>query len=666
MSAQDRTPVLQVIPGPFQSSQRPTDASRRPIGIRVKPSHVLTALAALAWGGRAGAQGVTAQVDPPVIEHIEDTTTVEFVQPTNTMQGTRGLPQTSSAEALGEGRLVLGINGPWYRQQNAFAGTPNAKADIFTGIGSVAYGISRQWDIFASLTAWGTQNYNGPQGSGLGTIQGGVQGTLPFTPAAPIRMGAQFAVINGLSDNPIDSNFADGYNYFETRTGLDFRGTLLQTLVAGSEAISVKMHLNEGVAGSMQSGVDPLMLLSAGLQMNVPMAALGLELHSRTALADINFKTDPLWLTPSIQFRSLYNLNLTAGGDISLSRDRSGPGTQVALRALEPYRLFGGIAFTFDTWAEKRRQEKWEALRASRERELLKAQAVAAAQKAHDDSLAAAEANLQINNITVQNDQLSEQARRDSMAMAQKARQDSMALADANRKLAEERSKRTDLENQLLNTGMLVMDAVYFETAKADVSLNSKPYLTMLAKMLAKYPKLQIEVDGHTDNVGSDSYNLNLSQARATAVRDYMASQVPDLGARLTARGYGESRPKADNTTAEGRKLNRRTELQVLNKDALREYNQPISGVTPSTQPAGSQGATGQTDGRTGSGAPGTANAPMGGTPAGSGADSLGAAGNGSSPTGGSQGAHNGRTTPIAPADSAAVPASPRPPAPTW
>jgi outer membrane protein OmpA-like peptidoglycan-associated protein len=576
----------------------------------LKPFHLWTACAALAWAGPAGAQAVVAQVDPPVIEHIEDTTTVEFIQPTNTMQGTRGLPQTSSAEALGEGRLVLGLNGPWYRQQQSFAGVPNAKADIFTGIGSVAYGISRQWDIFASLTAWGTQNYRGPQGSGLGTIQGGVQGTLPFTPTAPIRMGAQFAVINGLSDNPIDSNFADGYNYFETRTGLDFRGALLQTLVAGSEAVSVKMHFNEGVATSMESGVDPLMLLSTGLQMNVPMAALGLELHSRTALNDINFRTDPLWLTPSIQFRSLYSMNLTLGGDISLSSERSSPGTGVALRALEPYRLFGGIAFTFDTWAEKRRQEKWEALRASRERELLKTQALAAAEKAREDSIAAANANTQINNITVQNDQLSEQARQDSLAMAQKARQDSLALADAQRKLAEERSKRTDLENQLLTTGMLVMDAVYFETGKADISLNSKPYLTMLAKMLTKYPKLQIEVDGHTDNIGSDAYNLNLSQARASSVRDYMASQVPDLSARLTARGYGESKPKADNTTAEGRKLNRRTELQVLNKDVLREYNEPVSSVTPSTQPAG---------------AAGTATVPMGGTPAGSGADSLGA-----------------------------------------
>ncbi|MDB5105652.1 MAG: OmpA/MotB domain protein [Fibrobacteres bacterium] len=210
-------------------------------------------------------------------------------------------------------------------------------------------------------------------------------------------------------------------------------------------------------------------------------------------------------------------------------------------------------------------------------------------------------------NITVQNgDQapkarqdslaqaLAEKARRDSLAMAQKAgqdsaanaaraRQDSLALADADRRLQEERSKRSEMENQLLTTGLLVLDAVYFETGKTDISINSKPYLDMLAKMLTKYPKLQIEVGGHTDNVGSDAYNRNLSQGRSAAVMAYMVGKAPELAGRLTAKGYGESAPKADNATAEGRKYNRRTELQVLNKDALKEYNEPAraSGTAP-------------------------------------------------------------------------------------
>jgi OOP family OmpA-OmpF porin len=91
--------------------------------------------------------------------------------------------------------------------------------------------------------------------------------------------------------------------------------------------------------------------------------------------------------------------------------------------------------------------------------------------------------------------------------------------------------------------------------------------------MLVKYPKLQIQVAGHTDNVGSAAFNMNLSQGRAEAVRVYMISVAPELGNHLTAKGYGLTLPKATNATAEGRTMNRRTELQVLNKDALQEYN---------------------------------------------------------------------------------------------
>ena len=112
---------------------------------------------------------------------------------------------------------------------------------------------------------------------------------MPFTPSAPIRLAAQAAVFNGISDNPIDDNFGRGYNYFETRTGVDFHGSLIQSLVFGTEAVAMKLHFNEGVVTSLESGVDPLLLLGTGFQMNFPIAALGVELHSRTALDDIDF-----------------------------------------------------------------------------------------------------------------------------------------------------------------------------------------------------------------------------------------------------------------------------------------------------------------------------------------------------------------------------------------
>lgn len=535
---------------------------------------ILSLTAFLAGRLPAGAQ---ADVDPPALEDIDENTDIRVTPPTNTMRGTRGLSQTSSAEALGQGRLILGITAPWYRQERPFPGAPNEKADIFTGIGTLAYGISPYWDIFASLTGYGTQNYSGSHGSGLGTVGGGVQATLPFKSSAPIRMAAQAAVFNGISDNPIDSNFGGGYSYFETRTGVDFHGSLIQSLVFGTEAVAMKLHFNEGLVTSIETGVDPLMNLATGFQMNFPIAALGVELHSRTALNDINFMKDPLWVTPSIQFRNRYGVNLSAGGDISLSEER-GAGPLPAARSLEPYRLFAGIAFTLDTQAEKRRQAKMAALRNSQEKARLRSMNEELAYKSRQDSLETAQLLEEAQSVAAK-------ASQDSLAQAQ-------ALADAQRRLEMERATRSEQENQLLTTGLLVMGGVYFETGKAVVSINSDPYLEMLSKMLVKYPKLQLEVAGHTDNVGSDAYNQSLSDKRASAVMKKLIGVSPELGGRLTAKGYGESSPKADNTSAEGRKLNRRTELQVLNKDVLQEYNPPVQTSGTAPVPSGSAGGT--------------------------------------------------------------------------
>ncbi len=76
---------------------------------------------------------------------------------------------------------------------------------------------------------------------------------------------------------------------------------------------------------------------------------------------------------------------------------------------------------------------------------------------------------------------------------------------------------------------------------------------------------MKIEIAGHTDSVGSEMYNLRLSEARANAVRDYLIQHgiSPD---RLIAKGYGESRPIAPNTTREGRAKNRRVEFTVISQ----------------------------------------------------------------------------------------------------
>ena len=126
----------------------------------------------------------------------------------------------------------------------------------------------------------------------------------------------------------------------------------------------------------------------------------------------------------------------------------------------------------------------------------------------------------------------------------------------------------------LLSTGELLLDAVFFNSGKTDISFNSRPYLNIISKMLIKYPKLQIEEAGHTDNIGSDAFNVTLSKGRAESVRRYLMEAEPALSFKLEAHGYGESRPKEENNTKEGRMANRRVELRVINIAALQEYGQ--------------------------------------------------------------------------------------------
>jgi outer membrane protein OmpA-like peptidoglycan-associated protein len=83
--------------------------------------------------------------------------------------------------------------------------------------------------------------------------------------------------------------------------------------------------------------------------------------------------------------------------------------------------------------------------------------------------------------------------------------------------------------------------------------------------MTIEYPALRIEISGHTDNIGKDVYNKDLSQRRAKAVVDYLTSKGV-AAARLTSAGYGDTQPVASNATKQGQAQNRRTEFKVVGK----------------------------------------------------------------------------------------------------
>jgi len=111
--------------------------------------------------------------------------------------------------------------------------------------------------------------------------------------------------------------------------------------------------------------------------------------------------------------------------------------------------------------------------------------------------------------------------------------------------------------------GTMSFGIIYFDTAKSTIKPQSRPVLQDVADYLKKYPEVKLEVQGHTDSVGTDAFNQKLSEARATAVRNYLIGQGI-AGDRLTTEGFGESKPAASNATKEGRAKNRRIEFMPI------------------------------------------------------------------------------------------------------
>ncbi len=110
---------------------------------------------------------------------------------------------------------------------------------------------------------------------------------------------------------------------------------------------------------------------------------------------------------------------------------------------------------------------------------------------------------------------------------------------------------------------ILPLQYVKFKTGSADLTANSSYELDNVVTALKKYASMQIEVAGHTDNVGDPVSNKTLSDARATAVYNYLTTNGI-VAERITPVGYGDTMPKGDNATPEGRKENRRTEIKIL------------------------------------------------------------------------------------------------------
>ena len=111
------------------------------------------------------------------------------------------------------------------------------------------------------------------------------------------------------------------------------------------------------------------------------------------------------------------------------------------------------------------------------------------------------------------------------------------------------------------------MSDVLFKTGSFELLPGARERLAKISGIVLAYPSLHLQVEGHTDSVGTDDYNQQLSEKRAGAVRDYLVQQSISAEA-IEARGFGKTEPVASNDTPEGRQQNRRVEM-VISGDAI-------------------------------------------------------------------------------------------------
>jgi outer membrane protein OmpA-like peptidoglycan-associated protein len=111
---------------------------------------------------------------------------------------------------------------------------------------------------------------------------------------------------------------------------------------------------------------------------------------------------------------------------------------------------------------------------------------------------------------------------------------------------------------------------LYFETNKSDINANSKIAMDKLVKIFTEYNETNILIEGHTDDVGKDEYNLALSEKRASAVSNYLIANGI-ASSRITTKWYGKTQPKYENNSAANRALNRRVEVAITANEKMIE-----------------------------------------------------------------------------------------------
>ena len=226
------------------------------------------------------------------------------------------------------------------------------------------------------------------------------------------------------------------------------------------------------------------------------------------------------------------------------------------------------------------------------QQEQAQAQAEAAREAAEDAQRKMQEAQNQLADAERQREEAQAQSQQAQQQAAQAQQQVQQAQQQAQEATQEKEQMRARLLaqlNQVLQTrdtarGLIVsMPDVLFDFNKYTLKPGARERLAKISGIILAYPDLKLEIEGHTDAIGSDEYNQQLSEKRADTVRGYLVSSgvTPD---HVSAVGLGKANPVADNSTAAGRKLNRRVEM-VVSGDVIGSQL-PTPSIVPEEGPA--------------------------------------------------------------------------------
>ena len=216
--------------------------------------------------------------------------------------------------------------------------------------------------------------------------------------------------------------------------------------------------------------------------------------------------------------------------------------------------------------ANQEAQEKAEADAAASQKAAAQAQAQAEEDARRRTEAEQAQAAAQQQQAAAQAAQ--QQAQAEALASQQAAAAADQQRQEAIRQQEAMRARLLAQLNQVLQTrdtprGLVVsMPDVLFDSNKYALKPEARERLARISGIVLAYPDLKLQIEGYTDSIGSDDYNQTLSEKRAEAVRDYLVSSSVSMN-NVAARGMGKADPVADNSTAAGRKLNRRVEMIV-------------------------------------------------------------------------------------------------------